>query len=379
MTHYCGADMRIIHVETGTNLYGGALQVLYLVRGLREQGIASTLICPKRSQVAQAAREYGMEVNTLNYRGELDPRLLIMLVNDARKGRGERSIIHAHSRRGADLWSALASKITGAPFIITRRVDNPESQASCLLKYGQAAKVVAISKAIVDILESQGVGREKIELIYSAVDISLYRPGGDRRWFRREFSLPPNAKVVGMVAQFIPRKGHHCLLKAAKAVVKKEPHVRFLFFGKGPLEQEIREKANMLGLGDACLFCGFRDDLPRILPCLDLLVHPATMEGLGVSLLQASACGIPIVATRAGGIPEVVRDRETGILCEPGDDEGIAYSLLKLLGDNALARRMGEEGRRMVEMEFSITRMVKQYAALYRSILASSKPQQDIS
>ncbi|HET8701920.1 MAG TPA: glycosyltransferase, partial [Nitrococcus sp.] len=120
-------------------------------------------------------------------------------------------------------------------------------------------------------------------------------------------------------------------------------------------------------------FEGFRNDLPRILPCLDLLVHPARMEGLGVALLQAAACGLPIVAGRAGGIPEIVRDGVNGLLVEPDDVPALAQALGRLCDDAALRRAFGESGREIALQEFSIDAMVDGNLRVYRALVARSR------
>jgi glycosyltransferase involved in cell wall biosynthesis len=117
------------------------------------------------------------------------------------------------------------------------------------------------------------------------------------------------------------------------------------------------------------IFAGFRRDIHRILPCLDLVVHPARMEGLGVSLLQAAACGVPIVASRAGGIPETVRHGENGLLINPGDKATLEAGVLALMREQDRRRRMGETGRRLVSECFSVPRMVAEYAAIYDQVL----------
>ena len=111
------------------------------------------------------------------------------------------------------------------------------------------------------------------------------------------------------------------------------------------------------------------DDLDTLLPGLTMLVHPAFMEGLGVALLEAAACGVPIVATRAGGIPEIVRDGENGVLVEPGDRTALARAISSLLADPDRARRLGRSGRRIVEADFSLARMASATRAVYRDVL----------
>jgi glycosyltransferase involved in cell wall biosynthesis len=173
---------------------------------------------------------------------------------------------------------------------------------------------------------------------------------------------------VGMVAQFIARKGHRHLLRAIPDILRSVPRVKFIFFGKGPPDK-LRKLCQTLGIEENVHFAGFREDLERVLPCLDLLVHPAEMEGLGVSLLQAAASGVPIVATEVGGIPEVVKDGINGCLIPPRDPKAISQAVVKLLSDPEGARRMGAEGKRIVEREYSIESMVEGNLRAYEKVL----------
>jgi glycosyltransferase involved in cell wall biosynthesis len=201
------------------------------------------------------------------------------------------------------------------------------------------------------------------------VDAGLYAGGCRKEWFTEEFRVPPGFRAVGMVAQLIERKGHRHLLNSIPQVLSRFPQVRFILFGKGPLEEELRKLSLRLGIQGSVRFAGFREDLAGILPCLDALVHPAEMEGLGVSLLQAAASGIPIVAAGVGGIPEVVRDGINGYLIPPRNPGAISEAVIKLLSDPARARQMGAEGRRIVEKEYSIESMVEGNLRVYEKVL----------
>jgi glycosyltransferase involved in cell wall biosynthesis len=360
-------SIRVLHVETGMNLYGGALQVLYLLEGLAEhKNIQSILVCPDGSAIADAARGYVKTLHTVPMKGDLDllfiPRLLRII------GREYPDIIHLHSRRGADILGGIAAKVKGTPSILTRRVDNPEPRLWAALKYRLYDHVITISQGIREILIEEGVPAGKITCVRSAVDINLYSMPCDQSWFLREFGLEENELSCGVVAQFIQRKGHRYLLEAIPKILREHPYSRFLLFGKGPLEEEFRAMCRNMGIAEKVIFAGFRDDLDRIMGCLDLLIHPALMEGLGVSLLQAAAAGVPIVGTRAGGIPEIVRDGINGYLIPPSDVQSIADAVVKVLADRDLAMKMGEKGRQIVARDFSIGSMVRGNLEVYRSL-----------
>jgi len=362
--------LKVLHVEAGRHLYGGALQVAYLVRGLEARGTSNVVACPPGSGLGEALRGSGARLLPVRMGGDLDLPLVLRLLGVIRRERPD--LVHLHSRRGADVLGGLACRLAGVPAVHSRRVDNPEPRPLARLKYRLFRKVITISEGIAEVLRGEGVPPERIVTVPSAVDTGRFRPGGDRPRFLADFGLPAGARVAGVVAQLIPRKGHRFALEILPGLLARWPELRLLFFGKGPLEADLRQRVRREGLGDRVLFCGFRGDLERVLPCLDVLLHPALMEGLGVSLLQAAACAVPIVAFRAGGVPEVVRHGRNGLLVEPGDAEGLGRCLERLLADPDEARAMGREGRRIVEADFSIPSMVEGNLAVYRQVLAGA-------
>ncbi|OCC15030.1 Glycosyltransferase [Dissulfuribacter thermophilus] len=370
--HMASVPLHVLHIETGKNFYGGALQVLYLIRNLKGKGIKNTLIAPLGSEILKRAMDEGIKCSPTEFSGELDPRLLFRIIYLVKKIKKEtRPIIHIHSRRGADLWGVLAGVITNTPYIITRRVDNPELGSLARLKYRRAEKVVAISRAIFNILKAYGIDEERLMLIPSAVDTSIYRPHCERNWFLKEFGIHPSQKTVGMVAQFIPRKGHSYVIEAIPNILRKAPNTKFIFFGQGPLEQEIKRLSQRHGVYDNCIFAGFRKDMHRIFPCLDCLVHPALMEGLGVSVLQAMACRVPVVATNTGGLSDIVEDKKTALLIKRSNmSKDIQDKLLILLNDqNAdLKKSIVNNAFKKIHETFSIEKMVDAYVNLYKVV-----------
>lgn len=360
--------MKILHVETGRNLFGGAAQVLYLLEGLARRGdCESHLACPKDSAIAEAARGAGIPVHPLGREGDLDPRMALRIHRLLRRLRPD--LVHVHSRRGADFWGGLAARRAGIPAVLSRRVDNPEPPWWAARKYLLYRRVIAISEGIRRILLDEGLEGDRVVTVPSAVDGGRFQGPCDRGWFLREFGLPGEARTIGMVAQLIERKGHTYLLRALSNLRGRFPQLRVLLFGKGPLRQELENEAQRRGIADLVQFAGFRDDMHRILPCLDLVAHPALREGLGVSLLQAAASGTPLVAGRAGGVPEVVRDGVNGLLVEPGDAEALASAMAEILTDPEAAARMGRAGRALVAREFDIGAMVEGNHRVYRETL----------
>lgn len=359
--------MSVVHVETGRHLYGGALQVLYLAQGLEERGIKSVLLVPRGSEVAAAARKRWLRVEEFPYRGEAD------LMGAARMlwrfSRRDVEIVHLHSRRGADTLGAVAGTLARAPVVLTRRVDNREIDWIVGAKYGLYRRIVAISAAVRDVLTDQGVPSDKISLVRSAVDASEWLSAEDAAARDGEFGLQPGVPAGAMVAQFVPRKGHWVLMHALAILRRHGLTPNVVLFGRGPMRDKVAALAETAGVADQIRFAGFRDDLYRWLGAFDFCVHPALKEGLGVAALQAGAAGIPVVGGRAGGIPEVVKDCETGLLCPPGDAGALADAIERLLEDPEGARALGRRARTRIESRFSIDAMVEGNIEVYREVI----------
>jgi glycosyltransferase involved in cell wall biosynthesis len=361
--------MRVVHLESGMHLYGGAQQVLYLMAGLRARGVHNTLICARGSAIATALDPGDADCLEVPMTGDLDLgftarcRALLQQI--------EPDLLHVHSRRGADLYGGLAARGAGVPAVITRRVDNPERPFWARLKYGHYRAVIAISMRIMKLLRQDvGLPAERLHLVPSAVDTARFRPQADVERVRLMLDVPDAAPLIGVAAQLIRRKGHEVLLEALAPVVQAHPDVRVLLFGQGPLAARLERRIKRLGLSDHVRLVGFRHDLERLLPGLDLVVHPALTEGLGVALLEALACGVAVIASNVGGIPDLIEDRVSGRLVAPGDAQALGAVITQMLDDPSLRRRLGAAGRQRVLADFSIEQMVDGNLKVYEQVLA---------
>ena len=358
--------MKILHVEGGRNFYGGAHQILLLMEGLKARGIENIIACRVGSDLSKAAAPLA-EVHAIRMEGDLDLGLIPRLGQVIRESRAD--LIHLHSRIGADVMGGIAGRLAGIPVVHSRRQDNPESRLAVALKYRLHDRVIAISDAIGRILLSEGLPVAKLRCVKDAVEITPRVAQPERAWFRQTFDIPEEAPALGLVAQLIERKGHSVLLEAMPKILAAFPETRVFFFGKGPLDEVLKTAVREKGLAHRVVLAGFRPDLDRILPCLDLVVHPAHREGMGVSLLQASLAEVPIVATAVGGIPEAVKDGVTGVLVPPKDPNGLADAIITLLKHPERRREWGQAGRLWVESGFSADRMVEGNLAVYRELL----------
>lgn len=361
--------MRILHVEGGRHLYGGAYQVLYLLRGLAARGHESLLACPRGCALAEAAAPVA-EVHGLPMHGDLDLLMIPRLIRLIRARRPD--LVHLHSRIGADVMGGIAARLSEVRVVHTRRVDNPEPRWLVAVKYRLYDRVIAISAGIGAVLRAEGLPESRLRIVRSAVDQAGYARPCAPGTLATRLGLSDDGLVIGVIAQLIQRKGHADLLDVLPVLLERHPGLRVIFFGQGPLAGHLSERIARAGLSERVHLAGFRADLEVLLPCLDLVVHPARMEGLGVSLLQAASAGVPIVATRVGGIPEAVRDGENGLLVPPGDPSALGAAIDRLLGDLALRRALGAGGQALMRREFSIDGMVEGNLAVYRELVSDT-------
>src|SRR5262245_60031909 len=215
--------MRVLHVESGMHLYGGARQVLYLLEGLHDE-VQNVLVCAANSEVAAAAQAQGEYLRTLPMGGDLDPLLWWRLLRVMREERPD--IVHLHSRRGADTQGAIAARLAGVPIVLSRRVDHPPIPVFVRLRFGLYDRVIAISEQIRRVLLRAGVPERKVVCVPSAADLRAVEQPVSHDALCAALELPPDAIVIGVVAQLIDRKGHSYLLRAFPDIAAAVPRAR---------------------------------------------------------------------------------------------------------------------------------------------------------
>ncbi len=237
-------------------------------------------------------------------------------------------------------------------------------------------RITVISRSLREQVRKVGFRTRRISIIYLGEDLDRFDPEAtDGSRVRRELGIPPDTPVVGMVARLHPLKGQETLLRAARRIVAGNPGVRFLLVGTGDAAygSYLHELARELGVADHFRFLGHRRDIPDVTAALDISVLPSENEAMGHCLLEAMALGKPVVASRVGGIPEVVADGRTGILVPVADPESLATAVSLLLEHPEEGKRLGEAGRRQVRDRFGLKDAVERTLRFYRD-LAAGRP-----
>ena len=356
--------LTVLHVDTERGWRGGERQVLWLAAGMRDRGHRAIVVARPGDELARRAADLRLELIGVTPRGELD----LFAARDLRRAilRHDVQLVHAHTAHAAAL-AALAHIGTPAKVVIARRVDFPlRRNLGTRFKYGRARAVIAVSRAVADIVAAGGVRRDRIHVVPDGVDLTQ-RVSAATPETLRSLGVPAEAPLVVQVAALVPHKDPLTFVRAMAVARSRVPDLRALLIGEGPLRAAAQGEIARLGLNRIVLLTGFRHDADELLAAARVATLSSAEEGLGSVLLDAMALGVPIAATRAGGIPETVVDGETGLLSPPGDADALAEHVVRLLGDRALAAELSARARERVR-EFSVERMVERTLEVYASI-----------
>jgi L-malate glycosyltransferase len=239
-----------------------------------------------------------------------------------------------------------------------------------------ADHIVVNAEAIKRDLLRRGYREDRLTVIPNGIDFERFQIPYTGEMLRRELNIPPGAPLVGVLSRLMRIKGLEYFIQAAALIVARVPHVRFLIMGDTNINQDYREELQRLvirlGMQERVVFTGFRLDVPELLAMLSVSVLPSLgSEGLSNALLESMAAGLPVVATRVGGSPEIVEDGVNGLLVPPADAEALAGAICRLLDDRTLANNLGQAGRRLVLSRYSLAQAVATTERLYRSLLHS--------
>jgi glycosyltransferase involved in cell wall biosynthesis len=375
MTH---EPLLIFHLDDGKELRGGQRQLLYLVKELNKLGHINPIICRKNSPLEHTAKRKGFDTMTLPYFFEWDP-VSAFLLNHKIKAMAaaydyrKPPILHAHTSHTAAI-SYLSSLGMDCVRIAHRRVDFvPHRGWSSKFKYGKAHRVIAISAPVKNIMLSLGLSQEKISVVNSTIDLdeTPWEDGGfekyreeARRAIAQRFAIPCEAQWIGSLIALVPHKDPENFAKAAALVRETHPEAHFLLAGAGALAGEIRRLIRILGIEDRFHLLGHYDDPYELLSALDIFVLPSSEEGMGSVLIEAMNSRLPIVATRAGGITDVIEDRANGLIARVKDPADLAAAQVELLENPPLKHRISEEGHRR-RLNFSSPKMAELILKIY--------------
>ncbi len=369
-----GGPLRVLMVVDSLDVGGAERHVVDLVLALHREGHDVTVACSVSGSLAESLEASRIPVRPLV--GSIVKRRVsrpyaLGLRKILREGRFD--VVHAHVYSSAAA-SALATVGTGRPLVVTEHTEalwqGTNGRLFSFWMYRRVARVIAVSDAIRRrLIERDNVPPAKITLVPNSVP-PVRGSYGDTLPLPAELGEGP---LVGVVARLQPEKGVTNFVTAAAHVAKEFPAARFVVVGDGPLREELFALAEGLGVRERFLFLGFRPNAQALIKLMDVVAVPSVSEGTPLVVLEAMGAGVPVVASKVGGIPDQISHGQEGILVPPADSRALGDALLELLRNPERARRMGEAGRSRAGTEFSHENMVRRVEGVYRAALADTK------
>ncbi len=360
----------VLHVATAMSWRGGEQQVAYLVMSLREKGIRQFILCSSGSEMEKFCIREDIPCFTSVKSGGFSLAYSRMIRNICR--RESVRLVHAHDSH-AHSFAIYAAVLFGnkARIIVSRRVDFPVRKgflSSFKYNHASIARIICVSDKIRSVTAPALSDPGKLVTIHSGIDLSRFRDKKNTGILRRDYGFSPGMKIIANISALAPHKDYLTFTDTVAILVQKRKDCIFLMIGDGPDREKIKNYITSKGLDAHILMTGFRSDIAGILPELDVMLITSETEGLGTSILDAFACRVPVVATRAGGIPELIIDEKTGLLAPVKDPARLAAQVERLVTDKQLGKSLAEGAWQHLQ-QFTRQATAEKTLTVYRHVL----------
>jgi len=377
--------IKILHIHTMPIISGSGINTYLSMRGMDKRLFDTELLCAPGGPLIDLVRDKNMKVRTLKTLVQpLNPikDLIALIKMTFFLKHNPYHIVHTHNSK-AGFLGRLAAKLAGIPVIVHTvhgfafHDQEPSWRQMLFRTLERLASrwcdmMIFISQPLIDwSLRERVATKMKTIKIYSGIELDRFHPvpANIKDRIREKWGIARNDTVIGLVSKLWEGKGHLELIETFKIIKREIKHARLVIVGEGYLYDSLVRRVERLGLKDSVLFTGFQSDVSEIIATFDVAVLPSHFEGMGRVLLEAMAMEKPVVASRVGGIPDLVQHGINGLLVTPGDVEGLAEALMKALNDKGLAEKMGKAGRKMISEKFSADHMVRSIEKLYFNLL----------
>ncbi|VAX25486.1 Glycosyl transferase [hydrothermal vent metagenome] len=362
-------EIRVLHIDSELKWGGGQQQAIYLFEGMLNKGYYASFVCRPKSELKRYLKKHKLPYFEFKMSSEIDILSSYKIASFCKKNKI--NILYLHSA-GAHAIGLMAKVFyPELKIIVVRRVSyDIRKNYLSQLKYKSSLinMFVCISNDIKNVLLRNGINKEKLRVIHDGIDLNKFTNIKSNSNLRKELEIPESDIVIGTIAALEGAKDYPNLLNSAKIVLQKVHNVSFVAIGDGRDRYKIKELHNKLNLGKKFIFTGFQDDVSKYLLLFDIFVLASKEEGLGTSILDAQSLGLPVVATKAGGIPEVVKHNINGVLVNPQNPQELASAIIDLVDDKAKREQLGRNGKESVK-DFDINLNVKRHIDLINSML----------
>lgn len=366
----------VVHVVLSLECGGLEHVVVDLARTGRDSGQQVSVIClERRGTLAEQLDEAGIPVYCLDKPAGLRISLMRRLLRPL-LAKLQPDVLHSH-QIGALLYAGSAARAIGVPVVVHTEHGNLFGDRARTRWLGRLAaryadRFFCVSREIAeDAIRFRITSRRKVLVMSNGIDTAKFSHGGDRSTVRQELQIPEEAPVIGTVGRLAEIKRQDLLIRAFGRLLHSVPSARLLLVGDGPLRASLEELTSELNLKNSVHFTGYRDDRERLLRAMDIFAITSRSEGMPLSVLEAWAAGVPVVAAHVGGLPELIDEGRTGILVPSDDPDVWSSTFCELVHAPENARRLSEQARRQCEQHHSLRSMLESYGAQYAEALRS--------
>jgi len=370
--HGSSHAVRVMHIIWSLDLGGAEQVVVNLTRHLNRERFQPIVCClNEKGRYASLVENEGIPIFEMNKKPKLDLFLIPRLVKLIK--RMEIDLIHTHLF-SANLWGRIAAKLAGVPVISTEHgMDTWRNSIDLALDQWLTsfnAKIVCVSEGVKKFYSTRNYSLNgKVKIIHNGIEIDKFAPASDRIEIRRQLGLGPDTHVVGIVGRLVPEKAHNDFIDAIKLLSDQDQQIRGLIIGEGKLLNQLKAKVIKMRLEDKIYFLGNRKELPILYQAMDVFVMSSLREGFPLTILEAMAAKVPIVATNVGGVGECIEHEKDGILVEPKNPKKLAEAIQRILTDQNLKEKLIHHANEKVRSRFSVQKMTKDHELLYEETL----------
>jgi len=368
----------ILHLIDTAGMYGAENVILTLLHELQSNNINVILGCIREDEnnipeLAKKAKELNISVVYFTMRRGFNPIGIYRIHSFILKH--NISLVHSHGYKPNIYLSAIlfknyktittihgwAKRTAGIKTVFYEYLD--------LLSLKRLNHVVAVSKTLFYEIINKGINKSNVTVIYNGIDYKKNIIHLEKNYLRLKYNYAEDDFIIGAIGRLTKIKNHLCLIESLPAILKEINECKIIIAGDGPLKKELISKINSYHLSKNVYLVGYTDKIHEILSLIDLFVMPSLSEGLPIALLEAMASGLPVIATKVGGIPEVIDKDDCGILIPPNDAKQISDNVIKLFQDEEKRTRIGLVAKSIVQTKFSSKNMAHQYIDLYKKLI----------
>lgn len=356
--------INILHVSTAHTWRGGEQQLVYLYDELYKTGVQQLIVCAKGSALEKKCIGLGKQYISLSRKNSFD----IFFAYQLKRISEKYSLIHVHDSH-AHTMAMMAAMLFGnkLPIVVSRRVDFSIGRnifSSLKYNHKQVKKIICVSDAIKKMIAPDIKNKDKLITIYDGIDLNRFNFSKTNK-LRQEFNIPSDYYLIGNVAALAPHKDYYTFIDTAAILIQKNIKAMFFIIGEGAERKKIEQYIKEKKLTSNVILTGFRNDVAEILPEMDVFLMTSETEGLGSSVLDAMACNVPVVATEAGGVPELISHEISGLLAPVKNANKLAENVMEILSNQNLKKVLKSNAAQKVK-GFSVKNMASKTLQVYQ-------------